>query len=100
MTKEVFTKQDNGKPQLTLIEPEFINGVANVLGFGAEKYARGQWKLATPNDVVRFKDALLRHSLAYANGEEIDPDSEQSHAYHIACNAMFIDWHLNKKDNK
>lgn len=92
-----FTKLDDSKPQLTLIEPDFINGIANVLGIGAIKYSRDNWKQATPEDIIRFKNALLRHTLAYANGEEFDPESGYSHAYHIACNAMFIDYLINKE---
>lgn len=32
-------KYDSGKPRMDLLDSEFLEGVANVMGFGAEKYA-------------------------------------------------------------
>ena len=85
-------KNDTKKPAVELIEGKFILGVGSVLGFGAEKYGRDNWKRATLEDVERVKGALLRHTVALMDGEKIDPESGLSHTYHIGCNAMFLDY--------
>jgi len=90
----MFQKDDSKKLRLELIDPTFINGVGAVLTFGAEKYTANNWKQA--NSMVnreRIKGAMLRHQMAYANGEKNDPDSGLHHMYHIACNAMFLAYH-------
>ena len=93
-----FMKNDSKKPMVSLVEPQFILGIADVLTFGAEKYAIDNWKKV--DDIRRYKDALLRHTLAYTGGELIDPETELSHAYHIGCNAMFLDYLLKQKKGK
>lgn len=90
----MFQKDDSKKIRLELIDPTFINGLGAVLTFGAEKYEANNWKLAnSPADRERIKGAMLRHQMELANGTEIDPDSGLHHAYHIACNAMFLAYH-------
>lgn len=90
--KEMFQKKDEGKNRLELIEPAFIEGVGRILTFGAEKYEANNWKTMTLEDRGRVKGALLRHMMNYNKGEKIDPESGNSHLYHIACNLMFLDY--------
>ena len=87
-----FVKKDIGKPMVSLVEPKYILGMAEVLTFGAKKYAIDNWKSATIEDIRRIKDSLLRHTLAYTSGELVDPETGLSHTYHIGCNAMFLDY--------
>jgi len=56
------------------------------------------WKSAKTVDIRRLKDSLLRHTLAYTGGEVLDPETGLSHAYHIGCNVMFLDYLLTHKD--
>ncbi len=91
-----LTKFDNGKSMVSLVEPSFIIGMADVLTWGASKYSIDNWKQATENDIRRYKDALLRHILAE---EEIDEETGLSHNYHAACNLMFLEYFRQQKGN-
>jgi len=97
-----FSKHDSNKPMISLVEPKFIIGIAEVLTFGARKYAIDNWKKATTADIRRIKDSLLRHTLAYTSGELLDSETHLSHAYHISCNVMFLNYLLERvaKDTK
>lgn len=86
--KSEFTKFDDGKLMMSLIDPDFILGVADVLTFGANKYSKNNWQKVT--DIDRYKDSFLRHVYAYLNGELIDSDSGKPHLDCIATNAMFL----------
>ena len=87
-----FKKFDTGKPRISLVDPKFILGVADILTFGAEKYGANNWKTAKDIDTFRFKDAALRHLLSYLDGELIDTESGKPHLHHAACNLMFLDY--------
>ena len=92
-----FIKHDKGKPMVSLIEPKFIEGLAEVMTQGASKYGRDNWQEC--KEPHRYLDALLRHTLKYWDGEKVDTDSGKSHLYHIAFNAMALDYlDNNKKD--
>ena len=87
-------KYDDGKLLMTLVQPSFVKGVAEVLTFGAKKYKPNSWQ--TVEDAKRrYEDALYRHWLAYLDGEQVDSESGLEHLKHLACNAMFL-LHLNK----
>jgi hypothetical protein len=85
-------KFDGGKTRVSLVDPDYILGTAKILTFGADKYEAGSWKKLPPAQIYRYKDALMRHILAYLDGENIDPDSGESHLYHASCNLMFLSW--------
>ena len=63
-----------------------LTAVAEVGTFGAEKYTRGSWQ-SVPNGQQRYTDALWRHLLK-ESGEPLDPDSNLTHAAHMAWNAL------------
>lgn len=95
-----FTKHDNGKPMVSLVEPSFILGIAEVLTYGAKKYEIDNWKNATDSDIRRIKDSLLRHTFAYLSGNLLDDETGLSHAYHMACNTMFLNYLLEQRPLK
>lgn len=83
-----FIKHDNGKPLVSLVEPDFILGIAEVMTQGAKEYGRDNWKEC--EEPHRYLDALLRHTLSYWKGDKIDDKSGKSHLFHIAFNAMAL----------
>lgn len=96
--KDVGVKNDEGKNRLDLIEPEFIEGVGEVLTFGAEKYEPNNWqKVENPED--RYYAAALRHLMAYRKGSKPDPESGLSHLKHAATNIMFL-MHFEREDKE
>ncbi len=84
-------KFDPGKLKFSLIEADFLTGVADVLTRGAVKYSPGNWKLVEGGS-DRYYDALMRHLVAWRAGEKLDPETGLSHQLHIACNVMFLHW--------
>lgn len=95
--KRDFMKSDEDKPMISLIEPSFIIGIAEVMTYGAKKYGINNWKQATSKDIRRIKDSLLRHTLAYTSGELLDPETHLSHSYHATCNLMFLNYLLERR---
>jgi hypothetical protein len=87
-TESGFIKHDSGKNMLSLIDPDFVLGIGEILTFGAAKYEKNNWQKNT--DLDRYKDSTLRHMYAYLNGELIDPESGKPHLDHIATNIMFL----------
>lgn len=81
-------KHDNEKPRMDLLDPDFLEGVAKVLTFGARKYSPHNWRNGF--DYSRIIASLYRHLTAFQRGEDCDAESGQSHLYHIGCNAMFL----------
>lgn len=88
-------KYDEGKSRIDLVDPWFIEGVGDVLTFGARKYAANNWRNGIHTS--RIIASSYRHLGAINKGEEIDPESGLPHAYHLACNAMFLAWMIKNK---
>jgi hypothetical protein len=86
LLKRAF-KDDEDKPMVDLVVPQFIEGVARVLTFGAKKYGKGNWRRV---EKERYLAALYRHVLAYHRGERLDRESRLHHMLHAAANCMFI----------
>ena len=84
-------KFDANKPRFDLIDPEFELTMAIILTQGAKTHGEYSWQTLARAE-ARYTAALKRHVNAMHRGEFLDPDSGQSHAGHIAVNAMFLDW--------
>lgn len=58
---------------------------------GALKYGRNNWRQAGVRTSI-YIDAVKRHINAYAEGEDLDPDSGLPHLAHaLACLAIIVD---------
>lgn len=88
-------KFDQAKPPMALLDPAFLEGVASVLAFGANKYAANNWRNGI--EYTRLISALYRHLGAINGGEDIDPESGLSHAYHLGCCVMFLSSMMNTR---
>jgi hypothetical protein len=85
-------KKDSEKSRVDLIDAEFLEGLGDVLRFGANKYTAHNWRSG-----IRFSrllGAIFRHLVALLKGEDIDKESGLGHVFHLACSCMFLSWHL------
>ena len=82
-------KQDNGKPQFTLVPTGILKAVEKIRRYGNEKYHDPQnWKQV---ESQRFWDATVRHIVAaWDDWKAIDPESGLPHIYHAMCNLSFL----------
>ena len=88
----VGVKADQGKPRLGLVlveVPHAFEKLGKLLGFGADKYAVGNWD-KVPEGEMRYLDALMRHLTQHHKGEKVDPESGELHLAHAAVNIMFL----------
>lgn len=87
------TKNDSSyleKPPLDLLTLEFLNGTAQALGFGADKYGRHNFREGI--DHCRLIAAALRHLNKYNAGIDNDEESGLSHLSHAAASLNMLMW--------
>lgn len=87
---ERFVKYDDSKPDISQVRPEFIEGIAKALTYGAAKYSRGNWKKG--NIASRYYSALQRHLCAFWRGEDRDSESGLGHLEHAGACLMMLGW--------
>lgn len=92
---KLIRAQKDGKAPLEHLVTSVWPGDARVHKLGADKYGRGNW-LRDEILASTYKGAMLRHLKAWAEGEDIDPESGENHLYHIrACCAIVLDSGMN-----
>lgn len=87
---EAGAKLDAGKNRVGLVLFGFaraLQEVSKVGTYGANKYTDNGW-MHVPDGERRYTDAMLRHLLCEATGEEFDPDTGLHHAAHACWNAL------------
>ena len=90
---DIGTKDDIGKPNMCLLDTNFLEEMARIMQYGLDKkYKRDNWK--QPMDPERLLAAAYRHINDIQQGEDIDPESFLSHAAHIAVNAMMYAYQI------
>ena len=79
MSEGKFTKYDGEKVRFDLLYGKFIEGIAQVMTFGAEKYDDDNWHKCP--SMRRYFSALMRHLWVWwFKKEDIDPESGLHHA--------------------
>lgn len=81
-------KADTGKVPMSLLPRSALVAEAEVLAFGAKKYAAHNWRKGMVWS--RLADAALRHLTAWIDGEDTDPETGLSHLAHLRCCAGFL----------
>lgn len=90
MTETTGRKDDQEKSRVDLLDPEWLEAVGRVMGFGAKKYAEDNWRGGI--HYRRLLGAALRHTYAILRGEDNDPETGEPHSAHLSCCAMFLFW--------
>ena len=81
-------KHDTGKLPYDLLAPEYLEGTADILAFGANKYGSRNWEAGMAWS--RPFAALMRHMWAWWRGEHLDAETGKSHLWHASCCLMFL----------
>lgn len=81
-------KDDGGKLPLDLLPFDAIEGIAEIMRVGAERYGRRNWEAGL--DWGRVYSACLRHLFAWWRGEAADADTGKSHLWHAGCCILFL----------
>ena len=90
-------KHDSEKPRMDLLSSSWVEGVSDVLTFGARKYDAHNWRKGLARS--RLLGACLRHVFAYLRGEDCDPETGLLHLYHASCCLMFAsELHFTRPD--
>lgn len=84
----VAVKQDDGKNRVDLLPIGPLEDIAEILTFGANKYADHNWRKGFKWS--RLLGALLRHVFAWSRGEKCDPETGKSHLAHAGCCILFL----------
>lgn len=83
----VALKFDNEKPDYSLLSRAMLEPVIRAFMYGANKYGRHNFKSGFVN--TRLLSAAQRHIMAWQSGEELDPESGESHLSHAVA-ALFM----------
>ena len=81
-------KFDENKPRYDLIPPEFLEGLAYLMGLGAKKYAERNCEKGTTWG--RWYRAAHSHESAWWRKETYDPEDGQHHLLSAAWNLMML----------
>ena len=86
-------KYDGGKPMvgtLCRVFPRALLAVGQCIRFGQTKYPNPKnWSLVE-DGFNRYTDSLMRHLLKIFAGQEVDPETNLPHIYHVCWNALAI----------
>lgn len=82
-------KLDAGKPRWSLLPMPAARAVLRVLEYGAQKYDVDNWR-HVQDARRRYFDAMMRHMIAWWEGETRDPESGEPHLAHAACCVLFL----------
>lgn len=94
--KYVRAQKDCKTPMECLIT-SVLASEARVLAHGADKYGVRNWRL---DEILAstYEGAMMRHLIAWMQGEDTDPDSGEPHLSHLrACAGVVMDADMHGK---
>lgn len=94
ITSPVALRFNAGKAPLSLIPKSAQIAEAEVLAFGATKYAAHNWRKGF--GWCSLADSSMRHILSFLDGEDLDPESLKHHIAHARANLGFLIEHIEK----
>lgn len=83
-----FVKHDGGKNRVELVPVRPLEEIALAFTYGAQKYEPDNYRRGT--NWRRYLGAALRHTFAFARGEDADPETGLSHLAHAAACLMIL----------
>lgn len=92
MSRSKFVKESLSidKTMFSLLEPDFLKEMADILTVGASKYSKDNWKKCKYKDKHLYVDAMMRHFESYRSGQQLDDETGKHELAHCACNLMFL----------
>jgi len=81
-------KNDQDKPDISLIPKVAIWGMAEALTYGAKKYNRHNFRAGIAYS--RLVAAAMRHLTAWNEGENLDPESGLDHLNHCMASLAML----------
>ena len=86
--KKLADRHNSGKLPIDLVPTDAIKGMAEVLKLGMEKYDKRNWEKGAYYSVPYA--SLMRHIMAFWEGEDLDQESGRPHLEHVLTNAAFL----------
>lgn len=93
-------KFDANKTRVDLLPIGPLMLIAEVLTFGAKKYAANSWREGTTAEWGRTYGSVLRHLFSWWSGEDNDPQTGKSHLAHAATQLMILMEHVQHNKDK
>lgn len=81
-------RHNEGKPQVSQLDPRFILGLAELMTKSAKKYGKYNWALG--QEYHTPFDSCARHLFDYMCKIDNDKESGMSHLLHAAANIMIM----------
>lgn len=82
-------KFDSDKTDYSLLPLKSLKEVTEVLGMGAIKYSRDNWRYVEDRE-NRYWAAAMRHMISWKEGDKQDDESGKNHLAHAVCCLMFL----------
>ena len=77
------------KPRTSAVPPKAILALGEAMQDGANKYGQYNWRTTSVSATV-FYDAMMRHLLAWYDGEDLAADSGKPHLAHLMANCAIL----------
>lgn len=81
-------KDDQEKPDMSLLSPYALEKIAQVMTYGKKKYSANNWRGGIAYS--RLIAAAMRHITAYQKGVDTDGETDLSHLAHASCCLMML----------